>query len=187
MRGVDYIRATAFTAAALSTMCVEVNSMKSVPLEFAIGTNWIHFAALLAVFSVDPEPTGVVIEQDLLAVRRSNATRWFTNFGNQYKSGLTLISMVSDGRSFGLREELYTFFRDKRYAANLIDILTLAWPLTTQDRRSLFRESRAHFGHRIRFRLIDGPLLCSPNWVKAFASGTISLTGRAKRALMKKS
>ena len=178
-----FIHRSAYTAAALSTLCVSVARMRSVDVEFALGTNWVHFGAFLQIFSCEHTSVGVLMKNNLLAVRRSNAERWFANFGNQYQSGLSLITMIDNGRSSGLKTTFYDFYRMKRYSANLIDILTLAWPLSLAQRDALARESSRHFGEMTRFKVLDRPILRSPNWVKRLTSRSISLAGAARRAV----
>ena len=182
LRGADFVYRTSFTAAALSTFCVSAPAMRGASLRFSVGSNWVHFAALLVLFS-DPEAVGVLLDEPLLAVRRSNSARWFANFGNQYSTGIAVITMIRDGLVAGVTPEFYEFFRRARFANNPIDILTLAWPLTWASRRRLYVESRQHFGGFWRFRLLDAPLLFIPNWSKASFSAAVRVAGAVRRRL----
>jgi glycosyltransferase involved in cell wall biosynthesis len=178
--GKDFVRLSEYTAAALSTFCISTTAMRSADVEFAVGSNWIHFAVMLVCFAGRSQVRGVMMERNLVAVRLSNAGRWFSHFGNQYRSGLVLLT-VAEQASSGDEDSLYEFFRAKRFQKNFIDILTLAWPLTRVDRRELYWLSHHHFRGYVRFRLIDAPLLMAPNWVKGHASRGIRIAGQVRR------
>lgn len=182
IHGPDFMVETAFTAAALSSLCLSVDAVRAAEFKFGLDTSWVHFAALLFIAS-DPAAACVFIDDGLVAVRRSNATRWFANFGNQYRSGLGLLSMIHAGVEVGVHRGIYEFFRTRRFATNHVDIVTLAWPLTWAVRRELQSEARTHFSEFARFRMLDTPLLMTPNWFKALGSALIRLAGRVKRAL----
>jgi glycosyltransferase involved in cell wall biosynthesis len=183
LHGPEFVYETAFTAAALSTFCVSTRAMRESPYEFALGTNWVHFGVLIALCSTRPQAPSVFLDDAVIAVRRSNAARWFSNFGNQYRTGLGLLTLVHDGMAHGVDAGIYEFFRARRFATNHLDILTLAWPLTLAARRDVQATASAHFASYRRFRLLDTPLLFTPNWVKALGSASIRSAGRAKRAL----
>ena len=180
--GLDFVEHSGWTAAALSTFCVATEQLRRLDLDFALGSNWVHFAAFALLTS--SETPHVLFPEAFVAVRRSHSARWFSNFGNQYRSGLGLITVIRAGVPMGVDPRVYEFYRTQRLATNHMDLLTLAWPLTAAARREIHAESRSHFSGSARFRLLDVPILFSPNWAKSFASASIRAAGRVRRALV---
>jgi hypothetical protein len=185
LQGAEFMYRTAFTAAALSTLCVSTEAMRSIDLDFARDSFWVHFGALISIVSKVPPGPSVFIDDGLVAVRRSNSARWFAHFGNQYQTGLRLLTMIQSGLEHGVDTGIYDFFRARRFANNHLDVLTLAWPLSWSARRELHAVARSHFSGYPRFWIIDVPLLFTPNWLKALGSASIRLAGRGKRLWVK--
>lgn len=183
----EFMETTAFMAAAMSVTCMSTEAVRNVRIDYALGTNWVHFAALAQACSDHSSEPSALLCNNLVAVRRSNSARWFSNFGNQYRSGLSLISMLREGTAYGLPLQVYNFYVGRRFATNAMDILTLAWPLTWRARRELVAQTRTYFDSYARFRLLDVPLLLAPNWMKATGSAAIRAAGRVRRRLSRRS
>jgi glycosyltransferase involved in cell wall biosynthesis len=156
----DLLKSTLWASSALSSHIWNVSTLRNIELDEFKGSDWVHFAALSMLSGHRVSKVGSM--NPGLVFVRVGVSRWETNFGSAYISGLKQIDVIRRSAD----ESVFATFRQARYATNLHDAFFLTAELTTETRKAAADLALKTLGRTWRMLLLDIPALYAPSSLK---------------------
>lgn len=168
LEGIKGFSEMGFLPAAVSTVCINKKAWKQVNTDFSYGSNWIHFLKIEQLLSIDIFNKGILVDSDLVAIRRADSSRWESHFGSQFSSGLTLLEISNLGMNHGINHEIVSWIYNQRFKTNFLDLLWLFRPKNLHEKTEMYNRQKQLFSGEIRFWLVDVLAIYMPNFSRTF-------------------
>lgn len=168
----ELLTQTKWDSSALSSHIWALDSWNKLNLLQYQGADWIHFAALVA-HSKSSNSTTVSLPAGLVYVR-IGVSRWETNFGSAYISGLKQLDIIQSAGS----PDLFNVFRKARFRTNVHDAFFLTGSLSFAEKTRAKALILKNFGRNHRVLTLDIPALYAPSSLKRVVLSAGKLVSR---------
>ena len=165
-----------FLPAAVSTVCMKKSAWQQIDSAFSFGSNWVHFVKIEQLLSSNNLGRGLLLDFDLVAIRRADSNRWESHFGSQFSSGLALLEISKQGINHEIDSKIITWIYSKRFSTNFLDLLWLFRPKNLKEMLEMYKRQELLFSKEIRFWFIDVPIIFLPNQIRTFVVKVLSKT-----------